>query len=374
MKRLLRTVFLIFFGFVIVLNFIHCKRDVNEVKIGVIMPLTGGAAVYGVPSLNAIRLAVEKFENVSNQKDVKIKLVAEDSQANPAMGVTAIQKLIDVNRVKVILGPLASGVTLAVAPIAEKKKNLILSPSSSAPAITNAGAYIFRTELSDLQGGVAQADLAIDKLSFKKIACVYINNDYGASLIEVFKKRFEEKGGVIAFKEGFPQGATDFKTILSKITTAEIDAIFVISHDEILNFVRQKAEIGIHVPIYTTPVFEDQRNLEKLGSLANGIIYTYYGEFDPNSDKKIIKEFIQAYQSKYGEPPSYYAALAYDATNILLKALEMSNFKIEKLKDVLAETRNFIGVTGKMSFDKNGDILKPVSLKFVKDGKFLFYK
>ncbi len=374
MKRILRTGFLIFLVFAFFLNLIQCKRDVKEINVGVIMPLTGGAAVYGVPSLNAIRLAIEKFENGSTQKDVKIKLITEDSQANPAMGVTAIKKLIDVNRVKVIIGPLVSGVTLAVAPIAEKNKIILLSPSSSAPAITNAGDYIFRTELSDFQGGIAQADIAIEKLGFKKLACVYINNDYGASLFDVFKKRFEEKGGEILFKEGFLQGETNFKTILSKIASINIDAIFVISHDEILNFVRQKLELGINLPIYTTPVFEDQRNLEKLGTLANGIIYTYYGEFDSNSDKALIKDFITAYKSKYGELPTYYAALAYDATNILLDALEKNNFNLKNLRDVISETKDFAGVTGKMSFDKNGDILKTVSLKIVKNINFSFYK
>jgi len=369
--RLISVSIIIIASFLVFFN--SCGKDVDQVKIGVIMPLTGNAAVYGVPSLNAMKLAVEEFLIENETDKVQIKLVSEDSQANPAMGVSAIQKLISADRIQAVLGPLASGVSLACAPVAEKNKVIMLTPSSSTPALTNAGEYIFRTELSELQGGFAQADIGFEKLGYKNIACVYINNDYGASLFDVFKKRFEEIGGTLVYAEGFTQGTTDFKTILSKITSLELDAIFIISHDEILNFVRQMAELNLSVPVYTTPVFEDQRNLEKLGDLAEGIIYTYYGEFDPSSKKEIIKNFIDNYRSKYNESPTYYAALAYDATWVLLKALKKNNYKFENLKDVLAKTKDFIGVTGKMSFDQNGDILKPVSLKKVKAKKFVFF-
>lgn len=348
------------------------KKETTVINIGVIMPLTGDAAIYGVPSFNAMKLAVSQAEADLLLKGVRIELIPEDSQAKPAMGVSAIQKLISVNRVKVVLGPLASSVTLAVSPIAESNKVVLLSPSSSAPAITSAGDYIFRTELSEYFGGLAQADLAIDKLSYKKVACIYINNDYGASLFEVFKERFSKRGGIITFAEAFAQGTTDFRATLAKISTVQSDAIFVISHDEILNFVRQKVQLGIKVPIYTTPMFEDRRNLEKLGPLANGVIYTYYGSFDPNVKLGPTGTFIQDYEATFGEPPTYYAALAYDATRILLKTLEITKFQPAELKDALYQVKSFEGVTGDMSFDKNGDILKPVSLKTVEDGKFAF--
>ena len=353
--------------------FIGCNKQAQEsVKIGVIMPLTGGAAVYGVPSVNAMKLALEQFKE-KKQGNFNVDFIVEDSQADAAKGVSAIQKLISADKVKMVLGPLASGVTLACAPVAERNKVILLSPSSSAPAITQAGEYIFRTELSDFQGGEAQADFAIEKLDFKKIACLYINNDYGASLNKVFKERFEEKGGVIEYSEGFKQDETDFKKILTKINSLELDAIFVISHNEILNLVRQKAELGIKTPIYTTPVFEDQRNLEKLGELANGIIYTYYGKFDVKSEEKSAKSFVEAYKAKFNEPPTYYAALAYDAANILLHALDKNKLQTENLKEVLQSIKGFFGVTGQMSFDPNGDIIKPVSLKYVKEKNFVFH-
>ena len=131
------------------------KKETTVINIGVIMPLTGDAAIYGVPSFKAMKLAVSQAEADLLLKGVRVELIPEDSQAKPAMGVSAIQKLISVNHVKVVLGPLASSVTLAVAPITESKKVVLLSPSSSASAITSAGDYIFRTELSEYFGGLA---------------------------------------------------------------------------------------------------------------------------------------------------------------------------------------------------------------------------
>lgn len=348
------------------------KTEARTVPIGVIMPLTGDAAIYGVPSFNAMKLAVSQAEADLSQQGIRVELISEDSQAKPAMAVSAVQKLVNANHVRAVLGPLASSETLAVSPIAETNKIVLLSPSSSAPAITSAGDYVFRTELSESLGGVAQADLAVDKLGYKKVACIYINNDYGAGLFEVFKQRFTEKGGIVTFAEAFAQGTTDFRGTLAKISSVQLDAIFIISHDEILNFVRQEVELGIKIPIYTTPMFEDRRNLEKLGPLANGVIYTYYGTFNPDVKLGPTQAFVQAYTTRFGEPPTYYAALAYDATRILLKALQAAEAERIELKDALLQVQSFEGVTGKMSFDKNGDILKPVSLKTVKDGRFTF--
>jgi branched-chain amino acid transport system substrate-binding protein len=173
------------------------------------------------------------------------------------------------------LGPLTSGTTLAVAPIAEKNHVVILSPGASAPKITQAGDYIFRNELSEAYGARAQAELAFSRLNFKSVALLYINNEYGVGTVGVFRDSFSRLGGRIVADEAFDSGATDFRTALTRIKQANPDAIFVVFQDEIANIVRQRAELGISVPIYTTPVFEDPENLKTLGPLAEGIIYTY---------------------------------------------------------------------------------------------------
>lgn len=357
----------------LLLTTIKCaKRESNSIKIGVIMPLTGDAAQYGIPSLNAISLAILQANSEREQEQPEIKLIPEDDKAQASLAISAFQKLVKIDNVKLILGPLVSSATLSVAPLADSNKVVLFTPSSSAPALTNAGDYVFRNELSDLFGGTAQAELAISKLGFKKIACVYINNDYGSGLFKVFKDKFQMLGGQIIFEDSFAQSTTDFRSIITRLKLFSPDAVFLISHDEIINFVRQMVELGAKFQIYTTPVFEDNRNIEKLGSLADGIIYTYYGNFDPSSSDEQVKIFITQYKELYKESPTYYAALAYDAASILLEALRRTSYRIDDVKNELYKIQHFPGITGETTFDKNGDVSKPVSLKTVKKGKFIF--
>lgn len=355
---------------IILFSFGCGKKEEKEIRIGVILPLTGDVASLGSPSLKAVNLAVEQANLQAEKEGYKFIVIAEDDQAVPAKAVSAIQKLKDVDKIRLVIGPLVSSSTMAVAPIADKNGIVIISPGSSAPGITNAGDYIFRNELSDLFGGTKQAELAYNVLKYRKVACVYINNDYGVGVSTVFKKVFLSLGGAVTLYESFDQGSTDFRNVLNKIKNNKPDAVFFISHNEILNFVRQKVEFGINTPVYTTPVFEDKNNLEKLGKAAEGIIYTYYGTFFPESNNETIKSFVNSYRKKYNEEPTYYSALAYDATNILLTALKNAKYDILKVKDELYNIRNYNGVTGVTSFDKNGDVEKPVILKAVKNGKF----
>lgn len=346
------------------------RRD--AIKIGVIMPLTGDAAQYGIPSLNAIQLAVMQTNSEREKWQPEIKLVPEDDKAQAAQAVSAFQKLVTLEKVNLILGPLVSSATLSVAPLADSNKVVLFTPSSSAPALTTAGDYVFRNELSDLFGGTSQAELAVNKLGYKKMACVYINNDYGAGLFKVFKDKFQALGGQLIFEDSFGQSNSDFRSMITKLKSISPDAVFIISHDEIINFVRQMVELGAKFQIYTTPVFEDNRNIEKLGALAEGIIYTYYGNFDPASSNEKIRLFITQYEMQYKETPTYYAALAYDAACIALEALKRNSYNVESIKDELYRIQKFPGITGETSFDVNGDVSKPVSLKTVQNGRFVF--
>jgi branched-chain amino acid transport system substrate-binding protein len=169
-----------------------CLQDTqsDEIKIGAILPLTGEAAEYGEDAKLGIDLAVEEINAAGGINGKMIQVVYEDSQATPSQGVAAIQKLITVDKVPVIIGAMASSVTLAIAPIAEENKVVLLSPASTAPQITEAGDYIFRNEVSDAYGGKAQAELTWDELGIKNVAILCINNDYGVGTADTFKKNF----------------------------------------------------------------------------------------------------------------------------------------------------------------------------------------
>jgi branched-chain amino acid transport system substrate-binding protein len=354
--------------------FSNCgQKAAGEVKIGVLMPLTGDAATLGEPAWNAIQLAFEQWNGKKSTDESLVRAIPEDTKAEPSAGVSAFHKLITVDKVKIVIGPLTSTVTLAVAPIAEQNKIVIISPGASAPKISDAGEYVFRNELSDSDGGKIQAEIAIQKLHYKKVACVYINTDYGSGLLDVFRQRFVELGGEIVLAESFDPGETDFRSVISKIKRLSPDAVFLIAIDETIPFVRQKSELGLRASIYTTPIFENIMYLQKLGDLAEGIIYVYYGEYNERSDNEIVQQFVESYHSKFGINPTYYSALAYDAANIVIQALNMANFNPKTVRENLYKIKNFQGVTGLTSFDTNGDVSKPVSLKTVRSGKFTLY-
>lgn len=346
----------------------------QEVKIGVLMPLTGDAASLGVPAWNAIQLAMEQANDKRTPGMPKLTLLAEDTKALPANGVSALRKLGSIEEVKLVIGPLTSTVALAVAPVAEKNKVVIISPGASAPKISESGDYIFRVEISEKLGGAIQARLAVKELGYQKVACVYINTDYGAGLFSVFKSFFEIEGGQVVLAEAFDQGETDFRAIIAKIKSLTVDAVFLVAIDEVINFVKQKEELGIAAQIFTTPIFENKLYLEKLGRLAEGIIYVYYGTYNPESQDNRTKSFVTAYESRFKVAPTYYSANAYDAANILLIALERSDFQPEAVKNALYQVQGFEGVSGMISFDAKGDVTKNVSLKIVRNGMFQFYE
>ena len=354
--------------------FMGCSKESEEgIEIGIIMPVTGPGAVAGKPSFNAAKMVIDSYNENRKESEPILDLILEDDQLDAKTGVSAFQKLISVDKVKAVIGPISSGVALAIAPIAEKNKTVIIATGASNYKISEAGDYIFRVELSDFEGGREQARIAVSKLNFKKIACIFINNDYGVGLMENFRTEFDSLGGKIILSEGYEKDEKDFKTILLKIKSANPDAIFFIFNTEIINFVEQKYQLNIPGKIFTTPVFEDQKYLDGLGKLAEGILYVYYGTFNSASSSNNSKNFVKKYKEIYNDAPNYYAALAFDATSVLVKALKNASFNTSILKDEIVKIKNFEGATGVMSFDENGDVTKPVTLKTVKEGKFVEY-
>ena len=349
---------------------VSCQRNRSQdIPIGVILPLSGGGASLGKACLNGIQLATDEFNSNSASKSSRVHLIAEDDQLKPAVGVSVFQKLIGVDKVKAVIGPLSSGVTLAVAPVAEKAQVVILSPGASAPALTGAGDYIFRNELSEQYGAKIQAELAIKPLRFKRIALLYPNNEYGVGTAKVFRESYIQLGGKIVADEAYPSETTDFRTALTRIKSANPDAIFVVFQDEIVNIVKQKAELGVPGAIYTTPVIEDTSILRALGNLSDGIIHTHYGTFDSNATTGRASDFVKRYTARFGETPSYYSAQGYDAANLLFRALQDAGGNMEMIKSSLHQITAFPGITGETSFDRNGDVTKPVSLRIIRDGK-----
>lgn len=365
------TIISILLASLMVFSFGCVKKEEKEIKIGAILPLTGGAGKYGEDAKAGIELAVEQKNAAGFINNKRIKVIFEDDQSSPQQSVASFKKLVEVDKVPIVIGGMTSSAALAVAPIAEQNKVVFLSPSASAPALSKAGDYIFRNELSDAYGGVAQAEMTWDKLKIKKVAILYINNDYGVGVEDAFTQTFKKLGGEVVANESFEADTQDFRSQLTRIKQKAPEAIFILAYKESILILRQIKELGIKTKLLSTPVFEDKEIIEKAGGTAEGVIYVYYGGFNPQSGDNLISKFVDAFRKKYNRDPGYYSALAYDAMNLVILAIEKVGTKSEDIKNFMYQIKDFPGITGKTTFDANGDVTKPVILKTVKNGQFV---
>jgi branched-chain amino acid transport system substrate-binding protein len=357
-----------------VFSFGCAKKEEKEIKIGAILPLTGDAAEWGNNTKNGIDIAVDKINNAGGINGKKIKILYEDTQGTPQNGVSAIQKLIDIEKVPAIIDDSMSSVTLAMAPIAEKNKVVLLSTGATAPKISEAGDYIFRIWNSDDLEGKISANFVKNELKFRNAAILYINNDYGKGLEGVFKKEFENLGGKILISENFGQSDTDYKTQLTKIKNMKPEVIYLVGYPkEISLILKQASELRVNSKIIGTVTFEDPNIIRLAGKAAEGVIYPY--PVEPNKSDKAVSEFLNSYKAKYSKDPGITCDVGYDAVNMIAEAVRLSKgFKGEDVQRGLMMIKDFHGASGVMTFDKNGDVSKPIEMKTIKNGKFSWLK
>jgi len=351
-----------------------CKKKGETLVIGLLVPLDGPAADMGKSAAQGAQLAIEQANRAKHDTDPELVLMMEDTKGQAVSAVSGIHKLVDADSISIAIGPFTDVATMAVAPIAAKSKVIIISPGATAPEITHAGDYIFRNEMSDAEGGRKQGELAFHTLGYRRMAAFYQDNDRGKVLHAAFKAAFEQLGGKLVLEEPFAPWSKEFRPALAKLQAADPDGILLIAGEECVPFLKQRKELGIDVPVFATSGFENASYLEQLGDAAEGVFYGYYGIFDPQSDNPVSKQFVTDYQERFGERPSYYSALAYDAAGMVVMALQMASFDESKTREALFDIAGFQGMTGVTSFDRNGDVSKPVSLKKVHKGEYVFVR
>jgi branched-chain amino acid transport system substrate-binding protein len=340
----------------VVLIVTQTRKEEKEIKIGAILPLTGDGATYGERVKKGIELAMNEI-NTQGFIGKKISIIFEDDKLDPAIGVSVFQKLATVDKVPCVIGPISSGVVLAVAPLANKYRVVVLSPYASNYKISEAGEYIFRNYPSDAVQGVIDAKVAI-KMGFRKAAVLNINSDYGVGLKIVFEKEFTKLGGEIVYSESFNTGETDFRSYLTKIKNSKAEFIFLPGNEKEIGLILiQAKELKLNLPIISTDAFLPEPIIKTVGKAAEGVIFTTFYEYKG----KEYTEFYRKYKKKYGEEPSLLEGLGYDAMWVIAKAIEMvvqSNERITgpKIKEALSKLE-INGATGKIVFDKNGDLV-----------------
>jgi branched-chain amino acid transport system substrate-binding protein len=366
--KLISVLIGILFTFVVFNSCNQQKKDI--LKIGVIIFQTGEAAEYGAWVKNGLEMAKDEINSKGGINGQPIELLYEDDQSNPKTDVTVFNKLLTTQNIPIVIAGVTSQSAMSLAPIAESKKIVLFSPCSSTPDYSYAGDYIFRNWPSDKEEGELMAEYSYNKLGYRSIATLTMNNNYGLGLKKVFSSKFIELGGKIIFDEEFAEGTTDFKTIVTKLTTQKFDAIYLPSHaKEVGAFLKQMKQNNQRFQVLGCVTYESPELIKIAGESANGIIFTT--PFKPDSNDTYIQNFISAYEKRFGLKPETFAAHSYDALKIIALAIQKGGYTADGIKNELYKISNYAGVSGKTSFDNNGDVFKPAILKQVKDGQFI---
>jgi branched-chain amino acid transport system substrate-binding protein len=360
----------------LVFTFLSCgktARSKSVIKIGSIQQLTGQMSKYGETHVAATQAMLELINKERADKKLPlIKLIVEDDQLDPAKGVNIIKKMIDVDKVIAVLGAQGSSVTLAMAPIAEKKKVVLISGASTAPKISDAGDYIFRTCPSDIYEGEYTARIYDSLFSRKKLAILFINNDYGNGLKNAFISNVKTSPEV-PLDVSFDQGATDLRSQLALIARYRAEVIYLIGYEEMISAYRQAKELGLHCVWLGNNQLNDQSMVNKMGNTADGTIFP--GQtFSLEDVKAKYPEFYQNYlERSKGEELDMFAAYGVDALMVINYVLLNGAKTSTDIKNALYQVHDFPGITGRFSFDKKGDVIRPLALFQIQNGKIIRY-
>ncbi len=369
--RLLATVVVA----VMVLSALACgKRGAgDEVLIGEYGSLTGGIATFGISTKNGSQMAFDEINKAGGILGKKVRLIVEDDQSKPEEAGTVVTKLINQDKVVAILGQVASTHSLAAAPICQSNKIPMVSPSSTNPQVTQRGDYIFRVCFIDPFQGAVMAKFAANTLKVKKVAqLVDVRSDYSVGLQTFFREEFKRLGGEIVSEQKYSQGDSDFHAQLTQIKAVNPEAIYIPGYyTEVGTIARQARELGITVPLLGGDGWDSPKLWEIGGEALNGCYFSnHYSVDDPSP---LVQKFVTDYKARYNQVPDALAALGYDAARIMADAMTRAgSTEGPKVRDTLAQTKDFPGVTGKITINKERNAVKPAVVLKVDNGKFVY--
>ncbi len=344
------------------------------IKVGEVASLTGKEATFGQSSHKGTLLAIEELNAAGGVLGQKLELLTEDNQSKTGESATAVRKLISRDKVVALLGEVASTRSLEMAPICNSSKIPMISPSSTNPQVTQIGPYIFRVCFIDPFQGTVMAKFAKNTLKAQKVAVLTsVSSAYSTGLAKYFKERFIADGGKIAIEQKYSEGDKDFKAQLTAIKAAGVQAIFVPGYyTEAALITKQARELGLNFPLFGGDGWESPILIDIGGKAVEGIYYSTH--YSPESTDPAVKDFIAKFKKRWGnETPDAMAALGYDSALVLADAIKRANStQGPKIREALAATKDFAGVTGKTNIDAQRNATKSAVIVTVKDGQFKF--
>ena len=345
--------------------------DGKTIKIGEFASLTGATASFGNASHNGAVMVIDAANASGGILGKKINLITEDDQSKPGDAATAVRKLISRDRVVALIGEIASSRSLEAAPIAQQSKIPMITPGSTNPNVTKVGDYIFRVCFIDPFQGTVMAKFTLNSLKKTRVAVLTdVRQDYSVGLAQFYKEYLTKNGGTIVGEQSYSSGDQDFKGQLTSIKGTNPEVIFIPGYyNEVGLIARQARELGITVPLLGGDGW-DSPTLTQIGgpALENTFFSNHFSVEDKNP---IVQDFVRMYRERFKKDPDGMAALGFDAAKVLLDAMTRAgSTEPAKVRDALAATVDFQGVSGKISIDPDRNATKSAVVLAIKDGQF----
>ena len=343
----------------------------ESILIGEFAALTGTTATFGLATHAGIQFAVDEINADGGLLGRPVRLLVEDTQGRPEEAQVVVTKLINSDRVVAVLGEAASSRTLAAAPVAQQAGIPLITPSSTNERVTEIGEYIFRVCFIDPFQGSVMARFAFNSLGVRRAAVLRdVRNDYSVGLAEVFVRQFQELGGTIVGDVSYSEGDTDFSAQITALRAMNPEALFIPGYyTEVGLIARQVRQLGMTLPLLGGDGWDSPRLAEIGGAAMNDSYFsTHYSPEDPNPQ---IQRFVTMYRERSGQAPDALVALGYDAASLLFDAIRRAGTtEPSAVRDALAATTDFPGVTGTISIDERRDAVKPAVILRVVDGGY----
>ena len=344
--------------------------ETGPIKIGMIGPLTGDAAVYGEVLRDVVKLAVEEINADGGINGRQVEGIYEDGKCSGAGAASAMQKLVNADKVKIVIGGFCSSESLAAVPIATQNKVFLFSPGSSSPDLTNVSKYFARNYPSDASQGSVLAGVAYNQKNWRKIAFIQEQLDYPLGIFKAFSAEFEKMGGKIV-KEEFSTSVTDFRSQLTKLKAENPDALFIDTQtpaaaDRIL---KQLQDLKWRPALLVSDATSgDSATVKKDASILEGALAAEFG-VDPANQK--YQHHLQAYKEKYGKDANFtsYTQTIYDSVYMIRDAVVAVGYDGTKVANWVRSAKDWPGASGLVTIKADGDRAGGHVPKVIKNGK-----
>ena len=353
-----------------------CKRagggSETEIRVGAFVSLTGATASFGQGTNKGNVLAMEEINAAGGILGKPMKLITEDDQSKPGEAATVVRKMISRDKVVAIVGEVASSRSLEAAPIAQTAKIPMISPASTNPKVTEIGDYIFRVCFIDPFQGSVVAKFALGRGLKTAAILTDVKQDYSVGLAQYFREYYKQNGGTIVMEQNYSSDDTDFNAQLTSIKATNPECILASGYyTESGLIAKQARQLGLNVPLLGGDGWDSETLVKVGGTAMEGNFFSNH--FSAEDKSPVVQEFLAKFQKRWNEPAEAMAALGYDSVMILADAIKRAGTtESAKLRDAIAATKDFPGVTGKITLDEKRNANKPAVILTIKDGKFSY--